>query len=61
VERSDKTGTAMLSEGHLPEQMPRVQQPPKMRKTFGVTQIQSFIQQKTEFARRAGSLNLEKI
>jgi len=36
VERSDKTGTAMLFEEHLLEQMRRVQQPPKMRKTFGV-------------------------
>jgi len=30
VERSDKTGTAMLFEEHLLEQMRRVQQPPKM-------------------------------
>jgi len=35
VEQSDKTGTAMLFEEHLPEQMRRVQQPPKMRKISG--------------------------
>jgi len=35
VERSDKTGTAMLFEEHLPEQMRRVQQPPKMLKNSG--------------------------
>jgi len=36
VERSDKTGAAMLFEQHLLEQMLRVQQPPKMRETFAV-------------------------
>jgi len=36
VERSDNTGTAMLFEEHLLEQMLRVQQPPKMRKSSGV-------------------------
>ncbi len=35
VERSDNAGTAKLFEEHLPEQMLRVLQPPKMRKTFG--------------------------
>jgi len=30
VERSDNTGTAMLFEKHLLEQMRRVQQPPEM-------------------------------
>jgi len=30
VERSDNTGTAMLFEEYLLEQMRRVQQPPKM-------------------------------
>ncbi len=32
---ADNLGTAMLFEEHLLEQMRRVQQPPKMRKTFG--------------------------
>jgi hypothetical protein len=36
VERSDNTGTAKLFEEHLPEQMRRVLQLPKIRKTFGV-------------------------
>ena len=34
VERSDKTGTPRMFEGHLLEQMPRVPQAPKMRETF---------------------------
>jgi hypothetical protein len=36
MERSDNIGTAKLFKEHLPEQMRRVLQPPKMRKTFGV-------------------------
>jgi len=33
---SDNAGTARMYEQHLLEQMLRVPQPPKMRKTFGV-------------------------
>jgi len=36
VEQSDNTGTAMLFESYLLEQIGRVQQPPKTRKNFGV-------------------------
>jgi hypothetical protein len=36
MERSDNIGTAKLFEEHLLEQMLRVLQPPKRRKTFGV-------------------------
>jgi hypothetical protein len=32
--RRGNIGTAMLFERHLLEQMPRVQQPPKIRETF---------------------------
>jgi len=36
VERSDKTGMAMLFEEHLPEQMLRVQQPPKCERSLAL-------------------------
>jgi hypothetical protein len=34
IPRRGNIGTAMLFERHLLEQMPRVQQPPKIRETF---------------------------
>jgi len=36
VERSDKTGMAMLFEEHLLEQMLRVQQPPKCERALAL-------------------------
>ena len=55
MERSDNTGTAMLFEEHLLEQMLRVQQPPKMRKNSGVRR-----RRKSDFEREERQVHLNQ-